>query len=55
MEGMALYDATDIIKNAKEELNRLSQVGFQKCFQHLQIRWKKYVVAQGDYLERNVS
>jgi len=28
-------DATDIIKNATEELKRLSQNGFHECFQHL--------------------
>jgi len=31
------YDATDIIKNAKEELKRLSQNGFQDCFQSIQL------------------
>ena len=28
-------DATDIIKNEMEEMKRLSQNGFQECFQHL--------------------
>jgi hypothetical protein len=26
------FDATDVIKNATEELKRLSQNGFQECF-----------------------
>jgi transposase len=30
---------TDNIKNATEELKRLSQNGFQKCFQQLYSRW----------------
>jgi translation initiation factor 2 alpha subunit (eIF-2alpha) len=39
MKGRRFFDATDIIKNATEELKRLSQNGFQKCFQHLHTRW----------------
>jgi hypothetical protein len=41
-------DAIDIIKNAKEELKRLSQNDFQECFQYLISRWQKCIVAQGD-------
>jgi len=33
-KGRLFCDATDIIKNATGELNRVSQNGFQKCFQH---------------------
>ena len=32
-------DATDIIKDAREELKRLSQNGFHECFQHLDSCW----------------
>jgi transposase len=39
MKGRRFCVATDIIKNATEELKRLSQNGFQKCFQHLHSRW----------------
>ena len=39
MKGQRFCDATDITKNATEELKRLSQSGFQKCFQHLHSRW----------------
>jgi hypothetical protein len=35
MNGQRSCDTTDIIKNATEELKRLSQNGFQECFQHL--------------------
>jgi len=35
LKGRRFCDATDIIKNATEELKRLSQNGFQECFQHL--------------------
>jgi len=49
------YDATDIIKNVMEELKRLSQNGFQECFQHICSRWQKCIVAQGDYFEGNVA
>jgi len=37
--GRRFRDVTDIIKNVKEELKRLSQNGFQKRFQHLYSRW----------------
>jgi len=43
------------IKNATEELKRISQNGFQECTQHLHSRWKKCIVAQGEYFERNVA
>jgi len=41
-------DATDITKNATEELKRLLRNGFQECFPHLYSGWQKSVVAQGD-------
>jgi hypothetical protein len=50
-----LCDTTDIIKNATEELKRLSQNGFQEYFQHRYCRWQKCVVAQGDYFENNLT
>jgi hypothetical protein len=53
--GRRFCDATDIIKNAKEELKMLSQNGFQECFHHLYSRFQKCTVAQGDYLEGNVA
>jgi hypothetical protein len=33
--GRRFCNATDIIKNATEELKMLSQNGFHECFQHL--------------------
>jgi hypothetical protein len=48
-------DATDIIKNVMEKLKRLSENGFQECFQHICCRWQNCVVAQGDYFEGNVA
>ena len=47
LKGRRFCDVTDIIKNATEELERLSQNDFQECFQHL----IKFVVAQGDSLK----
>jgi hypothetical protein len=41
-------DATDITKNATEELKRLSHNGLQECFPHLYSGWQKSTVAQGD-------
>jgi hypothetical protein len=37
-KGWRFRDATDINKNATEELKRLSQNGFRECFQHLYSR-----------------
>jgi hypothetical protein len=54
VKGRGFCGATDIIKNAKEELKRLSQNGFQECNQHNSLWWK-CGVAQGDYFERNVA
>jgi hypothetical protein len=52
--GWGSYDVTDIIKNATKELKRLSQNGFQECFQHLYSPWQKYIVVQEDYFDGNV-
>jgi len=49
LKGWGFFDVTDIIKNSTEELERPSQNGFQKCFQHLYSRWLKCIIAQGDY------
>ena len=46
IEEVALYDAADIIKNGTEEPKRLSQNGFQECYQHLCSRWQECVVAK---------
>jgi len=47
-------DTVDVM-NATEELKKLSQNNFQKCFQHLYSRWQKWIFAQGAYLEGNVA
>jgi hypothetical protein len=36
-------------------VKRLSQSGWQECFQHLYNRWHKCVAAQGDCFEGNVA
>jgi len=48
-------ETTDIIKNATEELKRLSLNGFQECFQHLYSRWQKCIFPQENYFEGNVA
>jgi hypothetical protein len=48
-------DITDIIKNAIEDLERISQYGFQECFQQLYSRWQNCIVIQGDHFEGNVD
>jgi len=53
-KGQRFRDATDI-KNATEELKRLSQNGFKECLQHLYSSWQKRIVARGDYFEGNVA
>jgi hypothetical protein len=40
--------ATEITKNATKELKRLSQNGFQKCFQQVYSPRKIFTVPQGD-------
>jgi hypothetical protein len=55
LKGQAFYFVNDITKNAMEELKRLSQNGFQECFQQVYRHWQKCVVAQGDYFEGNVA
>jgi hypothetical protein len=47
LNGWRVCYSTDF-KNATEELNRLSQNGFQECFQHLYSSWQKCTVAQGN-------
>ena len=46
---------TEIIKNAKEELKRLSKNVFQECFQLFYCRWQKCIIVQGDYFEGNMA
>jgi hypothetical protein len=55
LKGRRFYDATDIIKNAMEELKRLPQNGYQERYQHIYSRWQKCVFAQWDYFEGNVA
>jgi transposase len=45
LKGLCFCDATDIIKNSTEQRKRLSQNGFQKCFQHICSCWQKCTVA----------
>ena len=55
LKGRRCCDATDIIKNATEELKMLSQNGFQECFKHLYSGCLKCIVVQGDCFEGNVA
>ena len=55
LNGWRVFDATDIIKNATEELIRYSQNGYKECFQHLFNRWQKRIIAQWDYFELKYS
>jgi hypothetical protein len=54
VKGKGFCDATDIIKNAKEQLKRLSQNAFQERFQHNSL-WRMCRVAQWDCFEGNVA
>ena len=51
LRGRNFRDATDIIKNATEELQRLSQTDIQDCLKHLYSRWQKCVFSQWGYFE----
>jgi hypothetical protein len=55
LKGWCFCDANDVIRNATEELKRLSQNGFQQCFLHIYSRWQKHIYAQGDCFEENVA
>jgi transposase len=39
LKGRRFCDTADISKNATEELKRLSQNGFQECFEHFCSHW----------------
>jgi hypothetical protein len=56
LKGRSFFDTADI-KNGTEELKRLSQICFQKCFKHLCSHWQKCtnIFAQGDYFEGNIA
>ena len=54
-KGRYFCDASDIIKNATEELKRLSQNGFQESFQKLYSPWQKCIVAQEEYFDGHVA
>jgi hypothetical protein len=54
-EGTALLLCQWLIKNATQELKRISQNGLQECFQHLYSRWQKCLFAQVDYSKSNVA
>ncbi|KAJ4428902.1 hypothetical protein ANN_25896 [Periplaneta americana] len=47
------FNAEEVIANATRALRRVSQNGFQACFQELCTRWQKCVVAEGNYFEGN--
>jgi hypothetical protein len=55
IDGTALWRANDIIKNATEELKRLSQNGYQESFRQPYVRWQKCVFAQLGYFVGNVA
>ena len=44
LKGKRFCDDTDIIRNATEELKRLSQNGFQECFQYVYCRRQKVLI-----------
>ena len=50
MKGRLFCDFTEIMKNATDELKRLSRKGFQ----HFYCCWQKCVVTKVDYFEGNV-
>ena len=54
-EMTIVCDVTDTIKNATEELKRISQNGLEECFQHIYSRWQKCTVAYGGCSEGSVA
>ena len=55
LKGRRFCDATDIIRNATDELKRFSQNDSRKCFQHFYTRRQKCMAVQGDYRRTTVS
>jgi len=55
LKGQRFCGASDIIKNATEELKWLSSNGPLECLHHFDSRWQKFVIAQGEYFEGNVA
>ena len=55
LKWRSFCDATNIIKNATEELNRLSQNGSHECFQHFYVCCQMCIAAQEDYFEGSVA
>jgi len=54
LKGRDFCDVTDIIKNATEELKRLSKYDFQECSPYFHSRLQKCIFAQRTYFEGNV-
>jgi hypothetical protein len=55
LKGQCICDATDIIKNTTEELKRLSKMASRNVSNTCIVCSRSiYLVAQGDYFERNV-
>jgi hypothetical protein len=55
LKGRDFCDVTGIIKNAREELKRLSKFGYHQCFPHSYSRLQKCLFAQETYFEGNVA
>jgi len=55
LKGRDFCGVTDIIKNATEELKRLSKYGFEDCFPHIHRGLQKCIFAQWTYIEGNVA
>ena len=55
LKARGFCNATDVIRNATEELKSLSQNWFMECLQHLYRRWQNCRVAQVNYSKGNVA
>jgi hypothetical protein len=53
--GWCFYDTTDIVKNAPDELKKISQNGLNEYFQNLDSRWQKRKFVKGNYFKGNVD
>jgi hypothetical protein len=49
--GWCFCDTTDIIKNALDELKRISQNGLHEYFQNPDSRWQKCIFVKWNYSE----
>jgi len=55
LKGKRFANVTEALKSLEANLKRLSKNGFQHVFLEWQRRWKKCILLEGEYIERDSS